>query len=302
MEIKRLAALAGHQNSIYSVESSAESDFFYTAGNDKGIVQWSFDSLSPVKVLMPVKTSVYSLHIPPDGSVMASGEISGQINIYSFTEQAVIARLHNHTLPVFSVNSLSTKKELLAASEDGTVSVTDLVTNKLIYTFKVSAETVRCMAISPGEQLIAFGCKDNFIRIYSSHDYSLIKELPGHTMPVTSLCFSPDGHLLLSGGRDAKLNIWSIPELELKESITAHMFAVYDIKFHPSSPYFATCSQDKSIKIWNAETLKLLKIISREKGTDAHTHSVNKLSWNTKNGSLISVGDDRMVMIWKIEM
>ncbi len=250
---------------------------------------------------MPVKTSVYSLLVSPDHSLLAAGERSGQVSLYSFEQSKVTAVLNNHRLPVFALSFVNRKNELLAASEDGTVSVVNLKTTELVYQFRVSEETIRCMAVSPDESIVAFGCKDNIIRIFNITDYSLLKELHLHTMPVTSLAFSPDGELLLSGGRDAKLNVWGLKDFELKDSITAHMFAIYDIKFSQTGAYFATASQDKSIKIWSADSFRLLKIISREKGIEAHSHSVNKLNWNTKDGSLISVSDDRMIMRWEIK-
>ena len=79
------------------------------------------------------------------------------------------------------------------------------------------------------------------------------------------------------------------------------MFAVYDKKFHPSKPYFATSSRDKSIKIWDSELFKLQKVISREKGMVAHSHSVNKICWEASTELLISVSDDTNVMAWAVE-
>ncbi|RYY34254.1 MAG: WD40 repeat domain-containing protein, partial [Sphingobacteriaceae bacterium] len=79
----------------------------------------------------------------------------------------------------------------------------------------------------------------------------------------------------------------------------AHLFAVNHIAFHPSLPYFATASMDKSIKIWDAQNFKLRKIISREKGIPGHVLSINKLVWNGDN-QLISVSDDKRVIIWNI--
>ena len=174
-------------------------------------------------------------------------------------------------------------------------------TAELIYNFKVSGDTVRCISVNPNESLVAFGCKYNTIKIFSLDDYELIAQLNEHTLPVTSLQFSPDGRYLLSGGRDAKLNIWDLSDYSLKQTVVAHMFAIYDIKFHPSKPYLATSSRDKSIKIWDAETFRLRKIISREKGMVSHSHSVNKICWESSTELLVSVGDDTNVMVWELE-
>jgi len=164
--------------------------------------------------------------------------------------------------------------------------------------FTVSADTVRCIAISPDEKRVAFGCRDNQVKIYDLEDYALIKTLHGHTMSVFSLAYSIDGIHLISGGRDAQVKIWDTATYQLIKNIPAHLFAVNHILFHPTQPYFATASMDKSIKIWGSDDFKLYKIISREKGYASHPLSVNKLAWN--GDQLISVSDDKSIMVWNI--
>ncbi|MEO6851965.1 MAG: WD40 repeat domain-containing protein, partial [Mucilaginibacter sp.] len=126
-----------------------------------------------------------------------------------------------------------------------------------------------------------------------------IKTLIGHTMPVFTVQYAPDGSYLASGSRDAQVKIWDSTSFELIKNIPAHLFAVNHIAFHPDKPYFATASMDKSIKIWGSDDFKLYKIISREKGFASHRLSINKLAWN--GDQLISVSDDKQVMIWNIQ-
>lgn len=301
IDVKHIVSLPGHQNPIFTVCGSQKPHIFFTAGNDRGIVEWSMKTMDVVKVLMPVRSSVYALYSPPELPLLISGERSGRVNIYHFGEQKLVHAISHHKLPVFDIKTVRSKNELLVASEDGTVSVWSSADFKFLYQFKVSAETVRNIAISNDEKHVAFGCKDSFIRIYNLSDYSFVAELAGHTMSITSLQFSPDGRYLLSGSRDAQLKIWNLTDFSLHQNIAAHLFAVYDIKYHPSLNIFATASRDKSIKIWDAADFRLLRIISREKGFPSHVLSVNKIAWNSFNDTLVSVGDDKQVMIWEVK-
>ncbi|MFM6976826.1 MAG: WD40 repeat domain-containing protein [Sphingobacteriaceae bacterium] len=300
INVELAAAISGHQNPIYTVENSQKLHIFFTAGNDKGVVEWSLKTHDFVKVMMPVQSSVYALHCPKAAPLMAVGERRGKISLFHFVDQQVVAELKLHEQAIFDMQSLNSKKELLAASEDGSVSVWSLENYQQLYQFKVAKAMVRCMAISPSEEFLAFGCKDHEIYIYRSADFSLVQKLSGHTLPVTALRFSPDGKYLLSGSRDAQLKIWNTEDFSLKDSIPAHLFAIYDIQYHPKGKIFATASRDKSIKIWDAEEFRLLKTISTEKGYPAHRLSVNKLAWSKFNEQLISVGDDKMVLVWDI--
>lgn len=294
--ITHLHTLSGHQNPIYALEDAAKENTFYSAGNDKGVVEWSLQSMAFVKVLVPVQSSVYALHRHND--LLFIAQRSGLILVFDLKIEKTVATLSYHQKGVFDVKTISHKNEILSTGEDGTVAVWSLVDFSLLYHFPVLQNTLRIIAINKPESEVALGCKDGVVRIYNSEDYSLIRELKSHTLPVTSLQYSPDGRFLISGGRDAQLKIWSTPGYELINQIAAHMFSVYAIAFHPTLPYFATCSQDKSIKLWNSENFKLYKILSLEKNTPGHFHSINKLIWSGDGRYLISAGDDRQVMIW----
>jgi len=297
--LKHLRSLSGHQNPIYALANSGKEGSFFTGGNDKGVVEWSLEKMSFSKVLMPVKSSVYSLHLYNDQLFV--GQRSGELDIFNLKEQRLIAAIQAHDKPVFDILVIPSKRELLTASEDGTVGVWSLTDQSLLYRIPVALDTVRTMALSSSGEHIAFGCKDNLIRIYNVGDYSLLHVLDKHTLPVTAVQYSPDGKYLVTGSRDAQLNFWSLPDYEFQHTIPAHLYGIYGIAFHPSLPYFATASQDKSIKLWGAEDLKLYKILSLEKGTHGHTHSINKLLWTADGKNLITTGDDKLVMIWEWE-
>jgi len=295
--LKHLRSLSGHQNPVYALANSGKEGIFFTGGNDKGVVEWSLRKMSFVKVLMPVRTSVYSLHSYND--LLFVGQRSGELSIFDLDKQAVTASFQAHDKPVFDIITVPEKQEFLTASEDGTVGVWSMTDLSLLYRIRVSADTVRAMAVGPGGKHVAFGCKDGVIRIYDLTDYSLLHILEQHTLPVTSVQYSPDGKYLISGGRDAQLNFWSLPGYQLRHTIPAHLFSIYGIAFHPDLPYFATVSQDKSIKLWGSDDLKLYKILSIEKNTHGHTHSINKLVWSPDGKYLLTTGDDKLVMIWE---
>jgi WD40 repeat protein len=299
MIAEKIAELTGHGNPIFTLELSQKPGILFTGGNDKGLVEWSLKTNAFIKVMFPVNASIYAIHCPAGYPLMFAGLRSGQVLVFDFIQQKVIKSLNHHLKPVFDIKSVNSKKELLIAAEDGTVSVWSLDTLDMVHSIKISADTVRCIAVSPDEKQVAFGCRDNTIKIYDLEDYTLVRALHGHTMSVFALAYSTDGSYLVSGGRDAQVKIWDTASYQLVKNIPAHLFAVNHILFHPTQPYFATASMDKSIKIWGADDFKLYKIISREKGYPSHPLSINKLAWN--GDQLLSVSDDKNIFIWDIK-
>ncbi|MCC8407365.1 WD40 repeat domain-containing protein [Mucilaginibacter sp. UR6-1] len=298
IEVQKIAELTGHGNPIFTAELSQKPGILFTGGNDKGVVEWSLKDNSFIKVMFPVPASVYAIHCPEGYPYMFVGLRTGDVTVFDFIQQKVVKVLKHHTKPVFDVKSIISKKELLVASEDGSVTVWSLDTLEHLHTIQVSGDTIRCIAVSTQKKHIAFGCRDNSVKIYDMDDYGYITSLHEHTMAVFSVQYSPDGSYLLTGSRDAQLKVWDTNSYTLLQNIPAHLFAINNIAFHPTRPYFATASMDKSIKIWDAHSFKLRKIISREKGIPSHVLSVNKLVWNGDN--LISVSDDKAVLIWQV--
>lgn len=297
--LKHLHTFTGHQNPIYAMANSDKEGIFFTAGNDKGVVEWSLKKMAFVMVKLPVQSSVYYLHNYNNRLFIA--ERSGAFSVFDFIKQEVVARVNAHAKPIFGMQTIAHKNELLTSSEDGSVAIWSLDDFKELYRLPISTDTVRCIAVSPDEKDIAFGCKDSTIHIYHSEDYSLKQILTGHTLGITSLAYHPAGKYLISGSRDAQLKIWDLPNYELNKNIPAHLFGIYDIAFHRTLPYFATGSQDKSLKLWDAESFKLYKIINIEKTGIGHTHSINKICWSHDGSKLLSTGDDRKVMVWELE-
>lgn len=294
--LKHLHTLSGHQNPIYALSDGFNGQTFYSAGNDKGVVEWSLETMAFVKVLVPVQSSVYAMH--RFENLLFIAQRSGVILVFDLEESLIKATLSFHKKAVFDLETIPSKRELLSTGEDGVLAVWSLTDFSLLYNFTVISDTVRVIAVSKNEQEVALGCKDGVVRIYNSSDYGFQKQLTGHKLPITSLQYDPTGIYLVSGSRDAQLKFWNLPGYDLQNQIGAHMFSIYGIAFHPTAPYFATCSQDKSIKLWNAEDFKLYKILSLEKQTEGHFHSINKLMWSRDGRYLISTGDDRQVMIW----
>ncbi|ASU34540.1 WD40 repeat domain-containing protein [Mucilaginibacter xinganensis] len=298
MTVEKIAELTGHGNPIFTLELSQKPGILFTGGNDKGLVEWSLKDYAFIKVMFPVTASIYAIHGPVSFPLLFAGLRNGSVLVFDFITQQLLPPLKHHQKPIFDIKSVSHKNELLVASEDGTVSIWSLETLSLLHNIKVADDTVRCISVSPDEKQVAFGCRDNQIHIYDLEDYTLVKTLHGHTMSVFSLQYSPNGTCLVSGGRDAQLKICDAASYSLLSSVPAHLFAINSIAFHPSLPYFATGSMDKGIKIWGADDYKLYKTISREKGHANHQLSINKLVWN--NNQLISVSDDKKVIVWEI--
>ncbi|ERJ60188.1 WD40 repeat domain-containing protein [Sphingobacterium paucimobilis] len=294
-EINLHGTLSGHQNPIYTLEVDAEKHILYSAGNDKGIVEWDLTQLKFNRILCAVPASVYCLKVIPGTDWIAAGMRNGEIFIIQRTDPKLIAKLNVENGAVFSIQLLAAKNEIIAIGEEGKAYVWSLDTFSLLYTFNVSKETVRTMAISADEKEIAFGDKNGMVYVHDANDFNRMTALKIHDMAISSMFLAAD--YLYTGGRDARMYKLSFPALQKEAEVTPHFFTVYGIS--ALSQNLVTVSRDKTIKIWDRD-FRLLKNISRDKGIDSHQLSINSLAYDNEIKLLCTAGDDKLIKVWSI--
>jgi WD40 repeat protein len=293
----KATTLSGHGNPIYTVISHPTEPIFYTAGNDKGVVEWDLNTKTHKRVFKNVKRTVYALEIVPELNILYAGCNDGNLLVFDL-ETADLKTTLSLGSAIFALKYIPHKEELICTTEKGTIFILSTTENQLVHQFQSGYAKVRSVAIHEKLNLLATVSNDEHIRIYNLDDFTLIQGFQGHTNGVGSVSFSPDGTKLITGGRDAHLNIYNVFDCSLIQKFPAHLFAIYQIAFHPTEVFFATASRDKSIKIWRTEDCSLFKVLSIEKAREGHILSVNDIAWSNDGNYLLSVGDDKFVKIW----
>ena len=292
--------LEGHNNPIYAVVAHPEKKLCYTAGNDKGIVEWDIALKKFSRLFTEVAQTIYCLEIILSQNILVAGCNNGHILIFDL-ETTTLKFTIDVKSPVFCLKYGAHKNELLASTDAGEILVINTDEQKIIHQFQSGSQKIRSFDFNYLHNILVTSSNDNSVRVYKLEDYTFMQQLESHTMGVGAVAFSPDGNTMLTGSRDAHLKAWDTVSWLCKKDIAAHLFAIYLIAFHPTLPYFATCSRDKSIKIWRTTDYSLLKNLGIDKGVNAHRLSVNQICWSADGENLISVSDDKLVKVWKLD-
>ncbi|RKD16309.1 hypothetical protein BCY91_05415 [Pelobium manganitolerans] len=296
----KATTLSGHNNPIYTCITHPGLPLFYTAGNDKGVVEWDLEHKVHRRVFKNVQRTVYALEIIPALNLLYAGCNDGNLLAFDL-ESTETKALHHLGSAIFDLKYIPLKEELICATDKGDIFILSVTDNQIVHQFSSGAEKVRSVAIHEKLNLLATASNDQQVRLYNLDDFTLIQQFKANDYGVGSICFLPDGTQLITGGRDAHLNIYNVFDCSLINRFAAHLFAIYHIEFHPHLPFFATASRDKSVKIWRAEDASLYKMLSIDKAREGHILSVNDVAWSADGKHLISVGDDKMVKIWDFE-
>lgn len=296
MDITLRNTLNGHQNPIYTLAVDSTAQLLYSAGNDKGIVEWDLKAASFKRVLCQVPASVYCLTIIPHTNFLIAGLRNGEVLVLERgSEVSLKAKLKVDKGAVFKIQFIPNKNEILAIGEEGVAYVWSFETFALLHRFEVSQTTARSVALCAKEEVLAFGDKDGYLSLFNAEDYSLNYHKKIHETSVSSLAFVDQ--FLYSGGRDAKLYKLN-GTLEVVDSLVPHMFTVYGIQ-KISANLFSTVSRDKTIKIWNTD-LKLQRNISRDRGIESHFLSINSQCFEEDTGVLATASDDKTIKLWQL--
>jgi U3 small nucleolar RNA-associated protein 13 len=123
--------------------------------------------------------------------------------------------LKGHTASITSI--AMTEKFIVTCSDDRTMKKWSITSNLTISpecesTTLAHAKQITSVTISPNQKIIATASHDKLIKLWNTHDCSLIGNLKGHTRGVNSVQFSPDEMCLVSCGSDALIKIWSIKD------------------------------------------------------------------------------------------
>jgi len=90
---------------------------------------------------------------------------------------------------------------------------------------------------------------DNTARLWTS-DGQLVKELRGHTKPLTRAIFSPDSKFVVTASADNSVRVWDSLDGKLITEFRGHSQAVNDVEFSPDGQFIVTADDDQTARLW----------------------------------------------------
>lgn len=297
--IKKIAQLTGHEASIFALCTDGQDNHFLSGAGDGWIVRWNLNDPEMGRLIAKVETQIFSLLSLPERQQLVVGNMNGGVHWITLNHPDKTKNIAHHQKGTFGICRVGPK--VFTIGGGGTLTKWDIEAARSEESLQLSNQSLRAIDFCPERNELAVGSSDNGIYLVNATTLALKKVLPqAHENSVFAVRYSPDGNYLLSGSRDAHLKAWSLDEdYQCISSQPAHWFTINDIQYHPQGHCFATGSRDKTIKIWDSRSFELLKVIEtvRDQG---HINSVNCLHWSAYHNQLISGGDDRSMIVWRL--
>ena len=150
------------------------------------------------------RTLENSVAFSPDGSMIASGDDNGNIDLWSVNDGS---RLKTFKIYINVNIAFSPDNRLLAAGGLGEIKLWEIKDSKLLKTFASAPDEYNSVAISHNGKIFANG--GNEISLWAVNNLELKPIMIGFNENIKSIAFSPDDNLIASSGND-NIKIWKL--------------------------------------------------------------------------------------------
>ncbi|TVU33758.1 hypothetical protein EJB05_15563, partial [Eragrostis curvula] len=251
---------------VYAVAVSPTDVSLVASGgkDDKGFL-WKIGSLDGVLELAGHSDTVCTVAFSSDGSLVASGDLDGHINVWNAVTRTFQGTLDGSVSGFEWLKWHPRDNLIIAGSEDCNVWMWNTDDNFIRNTFAGHSSTVTCGDFTPDGKLICTGSDDASLRIWdprTAQSKHVIRGHGYHADGLTCLSITLDSQTVVSGSKDnsvhvvkinsgKKLYLTSTSCLQVVGSLVGHTSSVECVGISPRYNWVATGGMDQKLVIWD---------------------------------------------------
>lgn len=255
-------------------------------GNNNGSVElWSIGNRRKIGALSfgPADTSaIKSLACSADGKVLAAGNDSGRLRLFSLPEGVEIKTAADQAVnsPILTLAFSPARKQVAIGYENGIFQLLDLASGKFSQPIRGNTRAVRSLAYNGAGGIVATGNKNGEVKLWDISGYNRDIGYSGTSLDIPfnqgtySLAFSPDGRLIAAAGEES-VNIWNLGRgPEATEQLNPAPNLVRSVEFTPDGSRLATAGWDGKVFLFDTKNFQGRAII--ENADELHAMAISK--------------------------
>jgi WD40 repeat protein len=207
-------------------------------------------------------SDIYAVASSPDGQWLATGDLRGQIQLWSVPQKRVVRALEMHKHGVTGLAFSADSRTLASAGgTDGYVYLWSLTNFEPVLLVPVATDrcTVETIAFVPGTNLIAAGGME-WLSTRSSEgviclwDHVERSKVMSFAMGTSRLAARPDGKQLAAATLTDSVCLWELESQTLTAELIGHQASVTGLAYGRDGDLLATGSTDGVVRLWDTES------------------------------------------------
>ena len=194
-------------------------------------------------------------------------------------------------------------------------------TNIYVDSADASSTEVFTTAFSPDSRLLAAGCADGTVRVYSVQgklrwrfNPQVADALPVTCVrwrPATASAFSSLQNVLMATSADGTVSHYHLSSASTsKATSTLHSHLsnqLFTAAYNPTATTFATAGRDAAIRLYDEQTRQLMTTLAplsaASPSSSGHSNRVYAVRWHgVQEGVLMSAGWDNTLLVWDVRV
>lgn len=295
-DASQTGTITGHEEAVSGLVFTADDSKLFTASWDRTVRTWDVNEAVYSGDIGRLKhrRQVTAVAFSPDGQLLASGGLDGEIRLSDPVLQTPLATLRGGSNGVMDLCFSPTESILAGASLDGRVRMWDVLRGEQVAELMGHRGAVWTVRFSPDGGRLVSGGDDNVLRVWDVASHALLHTLPGHENRVTCAAFSPDGNMIASSSRDHTVRLWDAGSGECLHCLSGHTSDVFAVLFDQQGQHLYSGSRDQTVRIWETATGVCRATL------DGHGQFVTGLSLNAAGNRLAAGSLFGAILLWDV--
>lgn len=243
-----------------------------------------------VKNISRFRENVYGASFRNDGRLICTGGEETNVKLFDVNSKNLLRLFKGHTAPVHRTFFTEDKTHIASFSDDKTVRVWDIPSEKTIYQYNDHSDYVRAGAVSPvSHDIILSGGYDKTCKMYDNRTGNAVFSVQ-HDSPIESALFLPTGGIFLTAG-GTEIRVWdAFMGGRLLARISQHHKTITCLRLAQNGKRLMSGSLDRHVKVYDVASYKCVHTLD-------YPNSILSLAVSPNDETLVVGTTDGLVSI-----
>jgi WD domain, G-beta repeat len=254
---------------------------------------WDVSSARMV-LAFPNTDAVKALAFSPDGNMLVTGALTGELRLMDANTGKELARVHALDGWVNDVAFSTDGSMVASAGQDGMVKLWDVPGLQQRKVLQGHANGVTCAAFFHHGPGLVSGSDDKTARVWNVQTGATTISLGEHPQRISAVAMSPDDRLVATASGDNTIRLWGAATGKEQGELHGRDNSLVAVAFSPDGKLLAGGTRNGPILLWEAKSRNLVGALEK------HAAIVQAVAFSPDSTRLASASGDATVRIWDV--